>query len=402
MGRRAFEILILSPTAPYPTHSGWTTSIYNVMRTLCQLGHRIHVLAVVDDPGADIETMRALCPTEFFYRRPPSRWRQVLSNLGDELPFSIRRHFDPRLLERALALLAEKHFDVVLLEDLAMAPYGPILKQRFPVPCYVRTHNIDTQVFGRFVEQTRNPLLRPLARWQLEKMKRCEHDYLKAADGYCVLSEDDARELKRHFPDLEPSIVGNGTDLDRFVPNSEPRGEDTITHIGTLTDFIKLDDMLWFCREVLPRVREKRPNATLHLVGQPPSGDPFADMPGVVVHGRVENELPYFQRGGVFVAPQFGGGGVRLKIMNAMAMKCAIVATRTACEGIRLVDGEHALLRDDAEGYARAIVDLLEDERAALALGERARSFVEAHYSWKAIVPVMLDDFDGLVAARAR
>jgi glycosyltransferase involved in cell wall biosynthesis len=321
----------------------------------------------------------------------------MIRNVGNDLPFSISRHFDRRVMGRAVELLETGEFDVVLLEDLAMAPYGPELRERCGVPTYVRTHNIDTQVFERFVEQTKNPLLRPFVRWQLAKMKRCEHDYLAASDGYCVLSEDDVRELCGHFPDLRPIVVGNGTDIGRFVPNDEPRDPDTILHLGSLTDFIKLDDMLWFCREVLPRVRARRPAATLHLIGPPPSQDPFSEFEGVVVHGRVEDDLPYYHRGGIFIAPQFGGGGVRLKIMNAMAMECAIVATRTACEGIDVVDGVHVLLRDDPEAYAGAILELMEDEEKALALGRAGRKLVESRYAWSAIVPILVDDLRAVI-----
>ena len=185
--RSPLRILTLSPLPPYPTHCGWSTSIYNMLLGLHKLGHEIYLLAKSDDPDHEIEHIRGLCHTEYFHTPRPSRVWQVATNLGREEPFSITRYFDAKLLKTAEELISAKNIDVVLVEDLAMAPYGPLLEKSHGLPYFIRTHNIDTQIYQRYAEQERNPFLRLAAQWQLAKMTRYEADALRRSPDYSVL-----------------------------------------------------------------------------------------------------------------------------------------------------------------------------------------------------------------------
>jgi hypothetical protein len=112
MDRAPLRILIVSPLPPYPTHCGWSTSIYDVLVGLRGLGHEIHLLACFDIADADIESMRAVCSTEYFYRPKPPRWWQVVKNLGR----SAVLHPDPqhRSPGRISPALAERPGSVVV------------------------------------------------------------------------------------------------------------------------------------------------------------------------------------------------------------------------------------------------------------------------------------------------
>jgi glycosyltransferase involved in cell wall biosynthesis len=228
-------------------------------------------------------------------------------------------------------------------------------------------------------------VLRLLGRWQLRKMQTYEAAMLRTADGVSMMSEDDVAAAQELCADVAFRVVGAGTDLDRYRIPAARRQRDVIEHVGNLTAFTKLEPMVWFAREVLPRVRQVRPDVSLELVGGVPA-DAFHTFPGVKVIGRVPDDVPYLQRGRVFVAPQFVGSGVRLKLLNAMATGNAIVCTQVACEGLSLHDGEHALIRDDPEGMSAAILSILADDGLAMQLGENARRLAEARYGWRSIV----------------
>jgi glycosyltransferase involved in cell wall biosynthesis len=172
-----------------------------------------------------------------------------------------------------------------------------------------------------------------------------------------------------------------GIDVKYFQPPSQPRQANCIMHVGTLTNYTKLEPMLWFCEKVLPIVRGRISEAELHLVGRTPT-EPFQRLANVFVQGVVDNEIPYLQRGRVFISPQFVGSGIRVKILNAMATSNAIVCTSVACEGIPMRDGTHALIRDDPESFAQAVLSLLQDEEQAQRIGKNARQLAIHHASW--------------------
>ncbi len=385
MVTKKLRILMLSPCEPCPPCGGWSIVVYNDLLNLCQLGHELHLLAITYDIHADIEQARKICPADYFYKCKLPRWLQVIANTGKRLPYTITRHFDRKLLARARELLRNSKFDVVLVEDEVMAAYGPVLREEFGVPFFVRGHNVGTQVLQRFVKEQKNPIVKMLAMRQMSKYARYEKAVLDESDGFSMITEADAMELKRLFPELEPSVVSAGTDLDYFQPGNQAREPDLIVHVGSLTAFTKLEAMIWFCESVLPLIRRQRPNVRLELAGYAPA-KAFARFEGVNVLGQVPDIRPHLTHGRVFVAPQFVGSGIRLKILNAMATANALVCTPVACEGIGLVNDEHALVREDAEGFAQAVLSILSDNELAERLGAKARKFVEEKYNWKIIV----------------
>lgn len=378
------KILVLSPVEPHPPVGGWPNVVYHDILNLLRRGHQVHVLAVSEGAEASAVVMQEHCPTRYFSRPKRPRLRQVVTNLGNRLPLSIARYADFRMLEAASEVIYREGIEIVLAEDVAMAPYGSLLRSRFHIPFFIRAHNVDTEVFGRFVAGKGNPFVRAVAGWQLRKIKAYEGSILESADGFSMISESDAEEARRLFSKLEPVVVGAGADLERLRPPEEVRDSTVIMHLGTLTQFTKLEAMEWFVNEVLPLIRQVRPDVTLELAGSAPP-DAFRGVEGVNVLGIVEDEREQLWRGRVFVAPQFVGSGIRLKILNAMASGNAIVCTPVACEGIPLVDGRHALIREEASEFATAVLALLADERQAERLGRNARLLAEECYAWDGI-----------------
>jgi glycosyltransferase involved in cell wall biosynthesis len=395
------RILILSPVEPLPVRGGWQLSIFSVLEQLQKRGHDVFLLACTDAADANLKLMQEICPTHYHYKHKPARWRQLIANIGSDMPFSVARHWNSALLEMAKRWTREHDIEIVLLEDLAMAPYGPPLRAACGVPIFIRTHNVMSQLYRRYAEQERNPFKRAAGLWQLHKVERFEARTLAATDGISALSDSDAAEIRRLDPSISPLIIGNGADIDHFQPPSTPRQPDCIAHVGSLTAFTKFEAMLWFCEKVLPLIRSQVPQAELHLAGQTPA-ERFQHFPGVTVHGPVHDVRPFFGRGRVFIAPQFVGTGVRLKILEAMSTGNAIVCTSTACEGISLIDGTHGLIRDDPESFAQAVVSLLRDEEQASDLGKRARELAVQNCSWSRIGADMEDALRGMVDSLAR
>src|SRR5206468_4149588 len=123
------------------------------------------------------------------------------------------------------------------------------------------------------------------------------------------------------------------------------------------------DAMLFFCGEVLPRVREAEPAVKLSIVGRAPTPSVarLAAEPGVRVTGRVDDVRPYMREAAVYIVPLRIGGGTRLKIFEAMAMSRAVVSTSIGAEGLPVKSGEHVVVADGAELFAHEVVRLLRD-----------------------------------------
>src|SRR5204862_7424562 len=136
-----------------------------------------------------------------------------------------------------------------------------------------------------------------------------------------------------------------------------------------------------------PLIRVREPDARVSIVGRAPTAavQSLAAEHGVVVTGRVDDVRPFMRDAAVYIVPLRIGGGTRLKIFEAMAMGKAVVSTTVGAEGLPVAGGEHVLLADEPQAFARAVVHLLRDDARRVALESAARALVVERYDWSAV-----------------
>lgn len=385
--KRPLRILVLSPTNPYPPHGGWQTVIYNDVKHLTARGHELTLLSLAFDEPTDAGDLASVARVEYFSRAKPPRWRQVISNLGNPLPYAIVRHHDERLLGRASELVRSGQIDVVLIEDVVMGRYAELLKNVAPVPAYLRGHNVSTTIAQRFYQSQRNPVVRYLGWREYQKFARYESAVMETFDCVSQISPIDAEELERMNPRVKNRVLYSGVDLDYFAfAAPEERDPGTIMHVGTLDAATRLAGMLWFYDEVLPRVRQRFPRVRLELVGHTSRCKLHdANASDVVVHGMVPDVRPYLAKGAVLIVPLIVGSGIRIRILNAMAAGNAVVATSVAAEGLPVTHGHDIFITDDEQEFAEYICQLLAEPELREQMGVQARALVEQRFSWPRI-----------------
>ena len=137
-------------------------------------------------------------------------------------------------------------------------------------------------------------------------------------------------------------------------------------------------------RAIFPAVRARLPAASLEIVGDAPPAEvraPAGD--GVVVTGRVNDVQPYLDRAAVVAAPLRLGGGMRVKVLEALAAGKAMVATPLAVSGLDLVPGTHAMIAESDAEFSDALVALLQEAERRRPLGDTARAWATEHLGWE-------------------
>jgi glycosyltransferase involved in cell wall biosynthesis len=152
-----------------------------------------------------------------------------------------------------------------------------------------------------------------------------------------------------------------------------------------------VDAVLWFAREVLPKIRAQMGDVRFLAVGQRPHRrlDVLRGDPAVTLTGFVDDPRPYIADAVVYVVPLRMGGGTRFKILEALAMGKAVVSTTLGAEGFPVTHGKELLLADEPGEFAQTVVALLNAPEKREALGQAGRAFVEARYDWRIIVPLV-------------
>jgi polysaccharide biosynthesis protein PslH len=192
--------------------------------------------------------------------------------------------------------------------------------------------------------------------------------------------------------------VPNGVDTREFSRAAVERlelaapapDEQRIVFSGTLDFRPNVDAVTWFAQRVLPLVRVRHPRAELIVVGRRPTPalEQMAADQLITLTGEVPDARPYLAAASVYVVPMRIGGGVRLKLLEALALEAPVVCTSLGAEGVIGLQHEmHCLLADDPTGFARAVIRLLDDPELGRRLGAAGRTLVAKRYDWDEIVP---------------
>jgi len=390
------RILLLTPQLPYPPHQGTSLRNYNLIAQLARR-HPVGVLSFLDANQSLDEAGPLLGLCEWVdtvpvpERSATARLRQMLTT---PLPDMAWRLWAPAYRERLARRLSESTYDVVQIEAIELAPYLPAVEAVRPRPLIVfDDHNCEWLLQKRAcltdarIVRRWPAALYSLVQWM--RLKRYEADACRRVDRVVAASEADRKAINAVAPEVAISIVPNGVDLDEYGDYGGPLERFDLVFTGKMDFRPNVDAALWFCDEVLPLIRRVRPPVTLAIVGQRPHPrlERLRQAPGVVLTGWVADVRPYIAGATVYVAPLRVGGGTRLKLMQAMAMGSAIVATSLGAEGFPFEAGRQLLLADTPADFAAAVLALLDDAERRAQLGREARAFVRAGYGWDRLVP---------------
>lgn len=413
------RLLFLTPQVPYPPHQGTTIRNYNLIANLAQ-DHEVHLLCFQQegqDPVDNTPLKRLLAVAESTPAPQRSTARRALTTVASPLPDMALRLASETFETRLGALLERHRYDIVQIEGIEMAPYGlwlanhPLwrsarVKENRPEIPIGRPALLFDDHNAEYVLQQRawETDVRRLRRWhaaaysaiQVNKLRRYERQVCQQADRVIAVSDADRQALHVLDPSLDITVVPNGVDLDYYAAYSRARdlhapdyGPNALVFTGKMDFRPNIDAVTWFVDEVLPLIRQETPDAHFVIVGKEPHPrvQALASRSGVTVTGWVEDIRAHIAAAAVYVAPLRIGGGTRLKVLEALAMRSALVSTRLGCEGFPLEGQEIVAFADDTPSFATAVVALLRDPQRRARQGEAGRRFVEASYGWAAIAP---------------
>lgn len=388
------KLLWLNAGLLLPLDKGGKLRTWHVMRHLAAR-HDITYLSFEDSmqTEADRFGMRGVCSRlETVPRTDAAKgtWRfyaDAARYLVDPVPYAVAKYRSAAYRAKIESLLAQERYDAVVCDFL---PPVVNLPDRLPCPAIVFTHNVEAEIWRRHAEQATNAVSKYLMTRQWQRMLRFEAAALARFDLVLTVSEADGRTFARLYPDsvTRPAhVVQTGVETDYFLPPAAAPERAHMVFTGSMDWLPNEDGMTYFCREILPKIRQSEPEATLSIIGRTPTPAvrKLSEIPGVEVTGRVDDVRPHIARGAVYVVPLRIGGGTRLKIFEAMSMAKAVVSTTVGAEGLPVTSGRDIDIADEPSRFAHAVVHLIRDTEARRAIEAAARRLVVERYDWSAV-----------------
>ncbi len=284
---------------------------------------------------------------------------------------------------RIREMVEKEKADVLFVDGLSNAQY--VLAGSLPCPAVIDLHDSVTLLYTRKTRMERAGLKKLLLYAETRSIARWERGLSRAFAAVVTNSPVDEEFLRALAPGTNTRTIGNGVDSDFFRPTGQSSDREKLVFTGVLNYGPNEDAVLHFCEDILPLIRGQNPRVTFSVVGKDPSERVRAlqGRPGVEIVGSVPDVRPYLERAGIFVCPLRWGAGVKNKLLAALAMGKAVVATSQSIEGLELRDEEHLLLADTPAEFAAKVLHLLNDPARADRLAQAGQAFVVHRYSWE-------------------
>lgn len=399
------RILMITASLPYPTYSGGAIRAYGILSGLHTAGHDITLLSF-HDPANPIELSQTplvdLCEQIITVPPPTRTTRDRLHDLLLTNQADLAQRLESDAMHTQLAQLMSSHdFDLLQFEGIEVNGYLLAARKLNPtIPTIYDAFNAEAvlqkviaNVDWRDYRRIPNAIYSEI---QARRLDRFERDICQAATAVIAVSDEDADELSKFRKDGKVYVVPSGIFAHAYTTplKSIKLKPNALVFTGKMDYRPNVDAVIWFAEQVLPRVCEQI-EAHLYVVGQKPHKRlaPLRDQPSITLTGWVKAVQPYLHAADLYVAPLRMGSGTRLKILEAMASGCAIVATNLAASGLGTEAKNHMCIADEAQAAANDIIQLLQDAQQRTVLGEGARTYVQSHYDWSVLVPRLLQAY---------
>ena len=398
------NILLVFHRIPYPLRSGYDKVVYNLIRTL-SLAHRVTLLAPMDEnTGREaVAHMRSLCHelvtvpvknrTAHIQR---SKWLytwRLLRLCLFRVPMYITNEEYPEVTGCLRQLCASQPYDII--QGISIRTASSL--QTVPHSFFRVSGPFDDSVESARSELQVAPNWRK--RWIFRMECRARSYYQPRAsstsDRVFFFSQDDLRRISDLAGGLPQArvlpVAVEGDDARRAANGFEE--PDSLVFIGGLASLFNQDAVQYFYREIYPLILKEVPRTRFYIVGQsPPQEIMNLGEPGkVIVTGSVPDVRPYIEQAAVYVAPIRAGTGIKTKMIEALSLGKAIVATRPALQGLWDVDETVIQIRDHPEDFARTVVELLGNKALRMELGHKARDLYERSYTFDKTAPKTLE-----------
>jgi sugar transferase (PEP-CTERM/EpsH1 system associated) len=398
------KILILDEEFPFPLNTGKRIRTFNLVARLAKK-HQVYYLAygIKGSVGIKALTQAGITPLAVERQIPPKSgvlfYFRLLLNLFSRYPYIVSSHYSSLFADKLSDCLKQIRFDIVIAE---WTPYAVYLNEVKEARKVIVAHNLEHRIWERYFRNESNLLKKWYIGKQLKKVRRFEIESFASVDAVTAVSPIEAEEIVRYGKDLTVEVIPNGVDLDYFSSEDEETASSSMIFVGSMNWRPNQDAIQYFVREIFPLIKKDIKDAQATFVGQdpPPAILKLGDIAGIEIVGRVDDVRPFVRKAAVYIVPLRIGGGTRLKILEAMAMKKAIVSTSVGAEGIAVAPDVNILIGDNPETFAAQVKKLITNRNLGQKLGNAGRELVERGYGWDRIAAA-LDNFLSRLAGKS-
>ena len=378
---------MIMPYFPYPTSSGGQIRSNNLIKHLSKY-HKITLVSLIktDEEKRYIKFLAPYCEKIYTFKRSekPFTFSNIIKAGFSSKPFLVVRNFSSSASNSLPEIIENGKFDIIHAETFYVIPNLPETN----VPLVLVDQTIEFEVYKHYVQNYKYSFLRPLLSLDVLKLKRWEIYYWKKSSATVAVSRHDADKMREAVPSMEVKIVPNGVGED-LIEDTPLHDNQNILFMGNYSWLQNVEAASILAKEVFPFILKSLPHAKLFIAGQftKKLEDLATDKIRVIdiPSDDIDSVKKYYSSSGVMVAPLYGPGGSRLKILGSMAAKLPVITTTVGISGIMATNEENVLIGSTPKDLAELTVKILKDKNLYKKIAINARKFVMGNYSYESI-----------------
>jgi glycosyltransferase involved in cell wall biosynthesis len=384
------RILFLSNWYPYPPNNGSKIRIFNLINQLARQ-HEVTLVSFIDPASRQFESQIEV-PCNRIYTIPKKEYNpsslKAIMGLFNRKPRVLVDRYVPEMENRIQDEIIHGKHDLIIASQIYMAAYLdkprniPAIFEEVEVGVFDGELSCSTNIFGKVRHQL-----------TLLKMATYYRNLFAHFAACTVVSEEERMMVNRLVPGSNLiEVIPNGVELAVYRGFHSNPNPNQLIFTGSFAYRPNYEAMEWFIKSVFPKIWSQVPEVQLTITGDN-SNYRLPDTNRINLTGYVDDIRPLMASSWLSLVPIFTGGGTRLKILEAFALKTPVVATRKGCEGLEVMNDIHLLIADTPDDFAEQTIRLLKDWELRESLVSNAYQLVEEKYDWAVIMPY----FDNLM-----
>jgi glycosyltransferase involved in cell wall biosynthesis len=392
------KILILTNKPPYPPKDGGAIAVFQLAKAFAQNGHEISIMAMNTfkhisqnynhNTNINIEYIKVDTSISIY-----KAFRNLVFS---KMPYNAERFISDEFKERLLSRLKAETFDVIQLEGPYLSYLMPDIRRYSNALVSYRSHNIEHEIWKRTAEFCSNPIKKIYLNSLAGRIKEFERRVINEYDVVVPITQRDCDALINVGCIIPSKVVPVGIDVNELVLKSTFQNHPSICYIGALDWIPNQEGLVWFIDKVWPLVLIQFPNFKFNIAGRnaPTWLENKFKCESITYHGEVDNAHDFIVKHTIQVVPLFSGSGMRVKIIEGMALGMAIVSTTIGAEGINVSHNSNIMLADLPDDFCNNIVSLVNNVDHCKAISEKAMEFVKNNYDSKTLAQDLADFYN--------
>ena len=323
------KILQICSKPPFPEKDGYALAVNHISNALIQFSRNNLKVMAISTPKHTAENIppQYLSVTDFehIFIDTNVKILPAFFNLFSKSSYNTNRFYSNTFAKRLKNVLKENSFDIVLLEGLFVCPYFEVISTNSNAKIVLRAHNVESDIWKGLAKQTNNLLKKCYLNLLQRKLSNYEKAIVSKMDGIICISEKDANWMKKQSAKYISTIPFA---IDAESETNSSAKKNTLFHIGSMDWIANVQGVKWFLKKVFPIINLLQKDVVLHLAGRSMSNhfNDFANE-NIVLDGEVESAKAFMQKHNIMIVPLWNGSGIRIKILEAMALGKTIIST---------------------------------------------------------------------------